>query len=160
MAKINLDDILNELGVDKGAGRPRQPAKPAGRAAEPAAKDRAHNIDEAESAFSPLPVMPANQGLRGKSASESVSDDPAVRVKPEAQSMVHVGSAMGELWRPEDDAAHGGELDQFLVAHNAVTAEQLTAAMQVMRSSPGRRLTEVLIEQGADEERLQSAVAA
>lgn len=166
MAKINLDDILNELGVEKNGGRGKPPSKPPTRSAEPTAGNggpggnRKHNIDEAEAAFSPLPVMPANQGLRGKSASESVGDDPAVRNKPDAQGLVHVGSAMGELWKPEDDAAHGGELDGFLVARGAITPEQLTAALQVIRSSPGRRLTEVLVEQGIDEEKLQSAVAA
>jgi type IV pilus assembly protein PilB len=158
VAKINLDDILSELGVEKnGRGRPApKPAKPA---PDPRPKDRTHNIDDAEQAFSPIPVMPANQGLRGKSASESVSDDPSVRNKPDSPSMVHVGSAMGELWAPEDDAAHGGEIDQYLVAHGAVTAEQLTAAQQVIKSSPGRRLVDVLIEQGAEEVEIQAAVA-
>ena len=158
MAKINLDDILSELGVDKSSGSSR--ARPAARPAEPAPKDRKHTIDEAESSFSPLPVMPANQGMRGRTASESVSQDPAVSVKPDAPGLVRVGSAMGELWRPEDDAAHGGELDQFLIAHGAITAEQLTSAQQVIRSSPGRRLVDVLVEQGVDEERVPSAVAA
>ena len=157
MAKINLDDILTELGVDKAKAADR--AKPAPRKPEASKKDAEHNIDSAEAAFSPIPVMPANQGLRGKSAAQSVSGDPSVRNKPDAPEIVRVGSAIGEVWSPEDDAS-GGELDQFLVAHQAISPEQLTSAQQVMRSSPGRRLPDVLVEQGVDEDKVQRAVAA
>jgi len=70
LAKINLDDILTELGVDRAKGGDR--AKPTPRKPEAPKKDAEHNIDSAEAAFSPIPVMPANQGLRGKSAAQSV----------------------------------------------------------------------------------------
>ena len=52
-----------------------------------------------------------------------------------------------------------GDLGRFLVEREAVTPKQLTDAEQVVKQSPGKRLTDVLIEQDADEVAVQRGVA-
>jgi len=151
VAKYNIDDILSELGVDEKADAgPRAGAK---------APARRHRIDEAEASFSPLPSMPANQRGFGMAA-PAEGADPAVREAPRTAIVPTVGPAISEIYRPEEGGADKGrELGEMLLARNVVTGDRLTVAQQVIRQSPGRRLAEVLVEQGADEASVQAAVA-
>lgn len=107
MAKYNIDDILNELGV-QGSGEP-QPAAPR------------HTVDKAEAALAPVPTVPANQR-----------------------------AAL---------ATKGDDLGQVLVAQGVITPERLTVAQQVVKASPGKKLADAIIEQGADEIAVQKAAA-
>ncbi|MCC6659914.1 MAG: type II/IV secretion system protein [Phycisphaerales bacterium] len=144
MAKYNLDDILGELGV-------------AGEKAPKEAPPKQHRIDQAEESFSPLPSMPANQGAGAALA----RTDPAVRRPPPEIRSAAVGSALTDIYTPDAGLVlGGGDLGAALVASGAVTAQQLAAAQQVIRQSPGRVLAEVLLEQGVDEVRLQEALGA
>jgi type IV pilus assembly protein PilB len=199
MAKLRLDDILNELGID-----PANPdARPSPRQLEPgplaqpahalrgmpaaerlddaselaeappmvapagagaggqAPEDRRgrHSVDRAEQAFCVLPAVPAGQQRYG--ARIQVEDDPAVPVKPAPAAIARVGEALSEIYQPDSaqPVSAAGDLGQRLLAMGAVTPQQLTAAQQVLKQTPGRRLTDLLIEQGADEVRVQSAIA-
>ena len=71
------------------------------------------------------------------------------------------GDTLSTVYQPEDDGVAGqpSDLGQFLVAKGAVTAQQLTAAQTVLKQAPGRRLVEILLEQGADEGQVQAGVA-
>ena len=67
MAKYNIDDILNDLGVDKRGGKALPGAEDAPRRVDveslvdrPAAV-RAASPDSQEQALSPIPAAPANQ---------------------------------------------------------------------------------------------------
>ncbi|HVU63017.1 MAG TPA: ATPase, T2SS/T4P/T4SS family [Phycisphaerales bacterium] len=161
MGKFDIDDILADLGVPRtpeeakalarrkrGAPEPEQPGK--------------HTIDKAEQAFVPLPAVPSGQRSYNKSI--TVENDPAVPVKPTAAPRPAVGDALSSVYTPDADPnalglAGGKELGEFLIAVEAVNAQQLAAAHQVLKSSPGRRLADILIEQGADEIKVYRAIA-
>ncbi len=175
MGKYNLDDILSELGVDENAPKedpkggkadakapPAPAAKPTKTAPKPTPKPaskqdepRRHRVDEAESSFSPLPSMPANQRVFGQEI--DITPDPAVKDPIRSSSGPSVGPAISDIYSP--DGAEGPDLGAHLLAKGAISAEKLTAAQQVVKASPNRKLYEVLIEQGADEAVIQAGVA-
>jgi type IV pilus assembly protein PilB len=68
-----------------------------------------------------------------------------------------------ELYAPGDPAEVSseaqGDLGQFLLVTKAIDAKQLSDAEQVVRRTPGAKVAEVLIEQGADEVKIQQGVA-
>ncbi|CAG0997408.1 putative type II secretion system protein HxcR [Phycisphaerales bacterium] len=142
MGKYNIDDILSELGVEE-----ETPAN---------TKAKKHRVDEAPDSFSPLPSMPANQ--RGfNTANLPAAPDPAVK-KRIGSSAPSVGPALAEIYRPEDGVP-SKELGELLLTKGVISAEKLNTAQQVVRGSPGRRLVDVLVEQGGDEAGIQQAVA-
>ncbi|MBX3317834.1 MAG: Flp pilus assembly complex ATPase component TadA [Phycisphaeraceae bacterium] len=155
MAKYNIDDILSELGVQKGEE---------GRRALPRDPRKQHRIDREEAAFSPLPAMPANQKVyqTAEEADETMSIDPAVRSRPESAPKTTVGPALSEVYTPSPGAivpTGTSDLGQLLSAKGVITPEQLMTAQNVIRQSPGRSLIEVLLEQGVMEAPIQQAVA-
>lgn len=147
MAKYNIDDILSELGV---AGDKADPAKdrrlPKGKG------------DEAEegASFSPLPSMPANQ--RNFANDEVAPERPRPHVVREQST---VAAASSDLYKPESNANDDAvvELGQYLISKGIITADKLSVAQGVVRGSPGRKLEDVLVEQGADEVALVEARA-
>ena len=157
MAKYNIDDILSELGFDESDGKGGKGAKGPARPGKPG--QRPHRIDAAEQSFSPLPAVPANQRAFGQAASEGDRPDPAVRQLPVASSGPSVGPAMREIYKPEELAEVAQELGEMLLSAKVVTPDKMTAALQVAKSSPGRTLAEILVEQGAPEADVQKAVA-
>lgn len=161
MAKYNIDDILNELGADDSSNKPANtPANtPINKDARPPAKK--HRVDQAEQSFSPLPSVPANQRAFGLPAPDGLTKpDPAVK-NPISSSAPSVGPAISEIYRPEspDPEPNAQELGALLVTKGALSAERLNVAQQVIKQSPGRRLAEILLEQGVDETPLQQCVA-
>jgi type IV pilus assembly protein PilB len=162
VGKFDIDDILKDLGVtkeDPKALARRTKTRPDPEDAPPPAR---HSIDKAEQAFIPLPAVPSGQRSFGQSV--TVDHDPAVPVRPPEAPRPAVGEALASLFMPDDAAAMAGagagkELGDFLVAVEAVTPQQLTAAQGVMKTSPGRRLADVLVEQGADEVKVYQAIA-
>jgi type IV pilus assembly protein PilB len=145
MPKYNIDDILSELGVSDD--KSQRTAKK-------------HRIDEEEQSFSPLPVMPANQrgfGQRGP----ATGDDPAVKQARRSSSEPTLGPALAEVYRPEviEDPDKAKEMGELLVARGAITPDKLEVAKNVIKSSPGKRLMEVLLEQGTDESAIMAAAA-
>lgn len=153
MPKHSIDDILRELGVNRA--RPAQ-----GPASEPAAPARAHTIDRAEESFSPLPAMPGNQKALGVDApTASPERDPAVKRAPTPGSGPAVGPALSDIHAEAALAPVTGTLGEMLLARGAVNAQQLATAQGVLRQAPGRKLTELLVEQGADEAAVLAAVA-
>jgi len=191
VAKFDIDDILNDLGVDPSDPKsPRKPRKqlPAADEGGPARKLRPrHSIDDAEQAFSPLPAVPSGQRAFGLRIQSDAHDDPAVPVKPPEAPRAAVGETLSAIYQPEptemaagwagigagigmDGRGGGGgepgagsgspnELTELLVAQGAITVQQAANAQQVIRGSSGRRITDVLAEQGADEIKMYEAVA-
>lgn len=155
----NIDDILSELGVDGEPGDSNRPVRRLRQA--PARSDR-HTIDQRPGSFSPLPSMPSSQTRFGVEGGSSVDEDPAVLQKKRPANVPGVANAMQEVYRPEateDQLATTGQLSVLLVEHNAISREQLTVVEQVMKQSPGKGIIEILFDQGADEEAIQSVVA-
>jgi type IV pilus assembly protein PilB len=177
VGKFDIDDILNDLGVNPGdPNSPRKPRKqlPAngGGAADeggPARKlNNRHTIDKAEQAFSPLPSVPSGQRGFGLKIESDAADDPAVPVKPPESPRAAVGETLSSIYQPDAGdidtinpigGIAAGELTDYLVAQGIITPQQAGSAQQVVKASPGRRLTDVLVEQGADEVRVYEAVA-
>lgn len=151
----DIDDILNELGVSSdGTKRParrlREPERPA-----------KHSLDKRPSSFSPLPSMPSGQRRFGADG-EPLDDDPAVPMPPGRAQDTGVGSAVAEIYRPDDGPSGegvSGDLRQRLIASGTVSPGAMTAAEQVIKQSPGQSLVQVLIDQGADEVAVQRCVA-
>lgn len=146
MGKQNLDDLLSELGLGGDTN----------------AKGEKHAIDKAESSFSPIPSMPANQGLDDESATKSVHRDPAIAHKPEHGMTPIIGDAMSSIYAPQPESDAKKEelsLGQFLVQSEAITARQLAQAEQVAKATPGRKLVDLLLEQGGEELLIQPAIA-
>ncbi len=164
MGKFDIDDILQDLGVDKNAKalvRPRKiPPRPGAgpEEAAPEAPKARHSIDKAEQVFSPLPAVPSGQ--RSFDREIIVEHDPSVPVRPRDVPRPAVGDALSSVYQPDGgEMQKSQELGEFLVALEAITTQALGAAQTVVKASPGRRLTEVLVEQGADEVRVYQAVA-
>ncbi len=173
MIKRDIDAILAELGIDADqaaafATRKALPAALGATAAsappvQPPAKRR-HTIDQAEEAFSILPAVPVGQ--RSFNTAITVEHDPAVPLpRAAAESTVH--EPLSEVYAPAPAADTPGdgalalptELAQLVVSSGAATASQVSAAQGVIKQSPGKRLIEVLVEQGCDEPTLQRCVA-
>lgn len=154
----NIDDILNELGVDSDTkGTKRTPRRL--RSGGDAHKDQ-HSLDKRPGSFSPLPPMPSSQTRFGEDESDSIDYDPAVLQRTTQSTDTGVGNAMFEIFRPDgDDASATSELTELLIEAEAITKEQLTAVEQVLKQSPGKGLIEILFEQGADEAAIQQVVA-
>jgi len=155
--KFNLDDILNELGVNEGKGKPPPQLASAGDPPTP----KRHRVDDAEESFSPLPAMPGHQRRFGTEPPSTPSDDPAVKVKPDAAGGTPaVGPALADVYTPAGPEPGGArELGELLMHRAVVTPDRLQSARQVIRQSPGRRLEEVLIEQGVDEASVLACIA-
>jgi type IV pilus assembly protein PilB len=141
VGKYNIDDILDGLGMGD-EGDPKRKKK--------------HRIDQAELSFSPLPSMPANQPDAPKRP-----DDPAVPVKPTEGPASNVGQSLSDIYQPETSGVSPAaqDLGQLLLARNVINEERLEVCRQIIKQSPGKRLHEVLIEQGVDEATVVQAIA-
>lgn len=140
-------------------------------AEDPAARRivKKHRVDQAEQAFSSLPSVPANQRSFAESSAPmgSAADQAARHITPatptsaatNASKPANVGPAISEIYSPEETGAIAGELGAMLISKGLVSAERVTNAQQVIKASPGRKLGEVLIEQGVDEAIVQAAAA-
>ena len=146
MGKDKIDDILSELGVDNG--------KPVRRAKEPE-KTRQHALDRNEGSFSIVPPVPSNQpGV--------ASDDPAGKgLQPEAER--GVGNSFNSVYEPQAGLVHAatanGDICELLLSKGVVTPENITTARNVIKQTPGKSVTQVLIDQGANEAMVQQCVA-
>lgn len=151
----DIDDILNELGVDENDHRPRRSIRPkaAGQ----------HRLDQRAGSFSPLPSMPSGQRRFGQDGGTSVDEEPDVLENQITTTGGSIGSAVHEIYRPNQaenasDPADG-DFAQQLIDSGAVTPEQITAANQILKQTPGAFFVDLLIDQGADEEKVQTVVA-
>ena len=68
---------------------------------------------------------------------------------------------MSSLYTPEEagGVGDGGDIGQQLLKRGVVESEQLDAAQRVLKQTPGRHLSEILIEMGVDEAAVQEVVA-
>ncbi len=66
---------------------------------------------------------------------------------------------MGGGEMPAGGVVAGGDLGECLLQRELVTTEQLATARRVLKQTPGKRLGQVLIEMGVDEDAVQEIVA-
>ncbi len=159
MAKYNIDDILNDLGVNDSRPSTATKAPGKGGAKDAGKKPSTHAVDAQPDSFSPLPSAPANQRAFGMTA-VPMEDDPAVK-SHRASSEPSLGPAISDIYTPDItvDPGSAASLAALLLAKGVVNAERMTSAQQVVKASPGRKLVDVLLEQGADEAAVQACVA-
>jgi type IV pilus assembly protein PilB len=152
--KINLDNLMNELGME--AEKEKSADKP---------KPKKHRVDEAEQVFSPLPSMPSGQTRSGSrdidpEVLEALHTDPAVPRKPSEDADASVGSPLSDVWAPADDEqVQDLDLRALLRERHIVSDEILASADNIIKQSPGKKLEDVLLEMGADEIELLRVLA-
>jgi type IV pilus assembly protein PilB len=79
---------------------------------------------------------------------------------PSMQDLSMHDLAMSDLYVPEDDLdTPAATLESLLAERGIATAEQLLGAARLQKQAPGRKLVEILKEQGVDEHAAQSVVA-
>ncbi|MCE2883199.1 MAG: Flp pilus assembly complex ATPase component TadA [Planctomycetaceae bacterium] len=68
---------------------------------------------------------------------------------------------MQDLYQPEDYGTPGpqDDLEALLAQRGIATAEQLLTAQRIQKQAPGRRMLEILKEQGCDERAVQAVIA-
>ncbi len=67
---------------------------------------------------------------------------------------------MSDLFVPDEEMLSPVEvLETLLAERNIATAEQLLATERLLKQAPGRRITEILKEQGVDERAVQAVIA-
>tara|TARA_R110002072_G_scaffold122703_3_gene257503 strand:+ start:7008 stop:8876 length:1869 start_codon:yes stop_codon:yes gene_type:complete len=107
--------------------------------------------------------MPSGQRRFGQDGGTSVDEDPDVLENQITTTGGSIGSAVHEIYRPNqaDNASDpaDGDFTQQLIDSGAVTPEQITAANQILKQTPGAFFVDLLIDQGADEEKVQTVVA-
>ncbi len=149
MPRIDIDNLLAELGAAKpGPDAPLRRAKP-----------------EEPEAIKAKPAPPAPPpGKEPPRMSTSPYAPPLYTPQPAPE--LPAREALSELYRPEDldstgqsTGAGAAELGQVLLKRGVITAQQLQAAVTILKQTPDRRLSDVLVEQGADEAQLQQTVA-
>ncbi len=169
MNRREFDDVLRDLGVDDPSDTvtsgpvPRAPAgvKPAHGTTPPPppaapTPPRRHAIDLAEQAFSPLPAVPTGQ--RSANRNVIVENDPAVPVGPAPLPTPKVGEALSEIFQG-GALPPGADLGDVLIERGVATPAQVSTSRQVVKQTPGRRLAEVLVEQGCEDAKVQATVA-
>ena len=146
MGRFDLDDIIRKAtgkpaaskdGATAAAGSPAPATAPAPERASVAAV-----VGMSAPARSPAPAPPA------------AAPAPAPTPRPTGTD------AMRDLYVP--DAAHkteGATLEAILAERGIASAEQLLAASRLLKQSPGRRLVDILKEQGVPERAMQAVVA-
>ena len=136
MGKFDFDFILKELGVKTT----RRVAAPG--AGTPPGKPNTHGSAK---------NVPGTQGEHGSAPAPPWQDDGA-----DGQTLIAIEQPAGEDPEADDSAT---TLGQWLVRSGAATEQQLLAAEQVVGTTPGKRLSDVLIEQGCDGVKVQQGVA-
>jgi len=153
VGKFDLDDLLRDLGEpDPHAPREPSPTGAPNRASsdrvgtsspsEP--KDAAPPADAVDMTPDPPPPSPPADG--------NGEDDPEAGPPDEALSVI---------FSPDDPETTKRQVDLGLILQQrgVITPEQLATAERVMKQTPGKRLSQVLIETGVDEVAVQQIIA-
>jgi len=154
VGKFDIDNILNELGVPEDD--PASTQKQRKRKEYGGEERRRHTVDTAEKSFTTLPAVPSGQ--RSFTENITVENDPSVPVRPAAGAH----DAFSNIYDPEagdDGGPVTHDLGEHLLSKKMINQQQVAAAQQVLKQAPGRRLSEILIEQGADEAAVQLGCA-
>ncbi len=178
MGRFDLDSLLSELGVKRSGGQKASAAatEEPGGSPDVHSDESSHNETDPSAppekmssttppttrAFvrndpreTPRPPDVAGRGLNAEV-------DPA-RVAEKADRLsLRPDDALGLLWGPTEGqrgAVRGRDLGAELQARGVIAADQLTSLRTVLRQSPGRTASEVLLEMGVPEEQIQQVVA-
>ena len=177
MGKFDLDRILRDLGADSVPEDDVGPTKGKG------AREGGGGDDD-DGRRSGRPGEGGSAGFStGRSKMQRVLDEtvptglhPGVMDDDDDERELssydipkRMDPSISRVYDPSSDASAGhdaesgvggsGDVGEFIVSRGASTPQQLTAARQIIKQSPGRQLPEVLVEQGCDEVAVQRAMA-
>ncbi|MDZ4829739.1 MAG: GspE/PulE family protein [Phycisphaerae bacterium] len=162
MGRFNFDDLLRGLG-DPHADAPKEPspAPPAPVAPrvrpEPPMDPATVPLPLPRTPVSPSMDAPRPPDLNGECLGSEVDGAMAA----------HTGSSNGRA-RPDDalseiyvpvERGKARDLGALLVERGVIDLERLTSAQRVLKQTPGKRLSQLLVEMGSDEAAVQAAVA-
>src|SRR5258705_11275590 len=146
MPRVDIDNLLSELGVSGAAqppARPRPAAAPdkPGEPPKPAAPKQPEGPPEGLSKKA-MPSILQEIPLDDRPAPAPTPRRPATGGRPKAPT----GETLRDIYTPEtaEEAAPKADLAQFLLSRNAATAQQVTAAQTIVKQSgeaAGRRRT-------------------
>ncbi len=184
MAKLRLESLLSDLGA-KDPAAAAQPVKPAAEPAPapiPTPEPPLANATTPNDGFVPIDFasdespqqLPAQVPAphiaeQALAAAESAASEVGRAIEtpppPALSDTAPRGAALNDpltnttstsLYNPATD---GGDLRSLLLTNNIATPKQFQAAETIVKQSPGKRLIELLLEQGTDEFRLFEMVA-
>ena len=167
MGRSRYDDILNDLGLGEGSTAARKKAEPA-READPAPDAPAGEAPARpgnDAVYSPLPSVPANQKFYGQEAEDPAGrpetpTDPsrgAATATPDSAS--RPSQALSDIFGHQELPQDIKDVGDLLLAREQITQDKLAIARNALKGAPGKRLAEILIEQGIDEAHVQAGVA-
>jgi type IV pilus assembly protein PilB len=164
VAKYNLDQLLNELGVPGRERRGRVDSPPSRAGLTPVFEDGPAEPSSPAPAHAPSSAITAERDDIPVQVIPDADEPPAEAFSPvrSAAATRPAAEALSAVYQPEKPAqatAPPSELGTLLLERNIVTAQQLTAAQQVIKQSPGRTLRDILVEQGTDETAIQQCIA-
>ncbi len=158
MSRFNFDEFLKGLGVPH-KDAPKEPSP------QPPVPAVPHEPADAANAPIPAPRMPVSPSmdaprppdLTGGGLGSEVdgavaahSGEPSARTRPD--------DALNEIYRPAAKN-RARDLGALLVERGVIDQERLTSATRVQKQTPGKRLSQVLVEMGTDEAAVQAVVA-
>ncbi len=164
MPKHDIESWLSTAEADAAAGIPIPPVPPpapmapppmptpppaavapvaAPRAAATVAPAKPTSVTSALSALPPLPPLPPISASRHTASEKPASD-----------------GGLADLWSPKAAAPSDNvDIAERLLAAGKLSQELATIARTLLKQTPGKRLADILIEQGADEAAVQQLVA-
>ncbi len=157
MKREELDSLLSSLGV-----KPRPGADDADADAEERTS-QSGGPPPTESFHAPDPSpdeAPDDDGDRF-GALIDFEDEDEERADPSSSHAPPASADAGftDVYQPDEADNTAAAIEERLLTAGAITQQQLNSAKTVLKQSPGQRLVDVLIEQGADEAAVQKIVA-
>ncbi|MBL8747176.1 MAG: hypothetical protein JNK58_12580, partial [Phycisphaerae bacterium] len=146
MGKLHLDGLLSDLGLGKGGKRTPSPGEtpPSPSATPPSRGLISIDVDSAE-------PRDESRAMDGSLETPARENDVVPTRDP--------GAAAAPISEPEEAPEQPRDFKTLALESGLVNAKQFTAAETIVRQSPGTRLLDVLLEQGADECKLFEAMA-
>ncbi len=186
MGKYDLDDVLKDLNEEFGPEiMPISDDEPASTSSAPASRGNGDARTHPESTASPSSggghdpadsqppttdpgtakpkASPAHSPAPPEGRPNPVPPSPAPHpAEGAAERAGHQLQDLAEIYSPDEaqkNAEESPELTALLLQRNQITAEQVATGARVSKQSPGRPLSQILIEIGVSEVAVQQAVA-
>ncbi|MBL9150098.1 MAG: Flp pilus assembly complex ATPase component TadA [Phycisphaerae bacterium] len=165
MGRFNFDDLL------KGLGAPREDAPKEPSPAPPVPATPRHPADSDPSpeqianAPIPAPRMPVSPSMDAPRPPDLNGE--GFGTETDGAIAAHSGSSNGRA-RPDDALneiyvpvarKQATDVGSMLLERGVIDQERLTTAQRILKQTPGKKLSQVLVELGTDEAAVQSAIA-
>ncbi len=144
MSKFNFDDLLNDLALPDDSA-PKEPSPDSA----PPPSSPAPPVTAA-----PVKKRPAPSGPQRRWSDRLEADFNAG-----ALASLETHPTLLAMYQPEAAVATQADIGESLLQSGAIKPDLLTTARRVQKQSPGKAISEVLIEMGVDETEVQQAVA-